>query len=623
MNLKKIVLSLRIRAKLLSAFGSILLMSVMLIALSIISINRIIEYKDINEQVDILKLHLENIDLATKEFIYEGYKSKSFLEDQRDVSTDKFNSSIQNAKTIINSIKKSDSMEIESTAHLTGALTTTLDSIQHEFSTLVDLLKTRGFKDYGLEGSLRKAIHVVENSSYPYNKVSMLTLRRHEKDFFLRKDLKYQKEFNDHIDEFKEELRQQEAPEELIKNVDEYKTQFNDVVNIEKMIGLKDQEGIKGKILQNFVRIKPQIETFRTTIKEKNGLQIIRTKIVLFIVFFAQIITGFLLAVVYANLLTKSIKEIRTAMLELANGFFPEKMAVRTSEEIGQTKEAFNQFIDRLKVATGFATELGTGKLDATYDERFNNDVLAQSIISMQKKLKEAEERQSRINWTNQGSAQFNDIIKNESEALDVLGDKILKHLVTYTDANQGALYIVRQGGSEKFLERIATYAYGKKKYETQKFAINEGLIGQCAMEQSTIYLKEVPRDYIKITSGLGEATPRSILIVPLKVREDVMGVIEVASFNLFEQYKIEFMEKSAEHIAAILSNKQVTIETQKMLAESRQQANALLQQDEEMRQNAEELQATQEAMERQRHELQQEIKYLKEKLATYENVYA
>ncbi|HEY9006863.1 MAG TPA: GAF domain-containing protein [Ohtaekwangia sp.] len=623
MNLKKIVLSLRIRAKLLVAFGSILLMSVVLIALSIISINRIIAYKDVNEQVDILKLHLESIDLATKEFIYEGYKSKTFLENQHDASIDKFNSSIHDSKAIIKSISGSKLMEGENTLQLTRMLTASLDSIQTEFSALIALLKARGFKDFGLEGSLRKAIHIVENSSYPFNKVAMLTLRRHEKDFFLRRDLKYQKEFNARLDEFVTELQLQRAPADLLKNIDEYKAQFNSVVEIESKIGLTQQEGIKGKILQNFARVKPQIEIFRTAVKEKNGLQILRTQITLFIVFFGQIITGLVLAIVYANLLTKSIKEIRTAMQALANGFFPEKLAVRTSEEIGQTKEAFNQFIDRLKIATDFAERMGTGDLTAVYDKRFSNDVLAQSIISMQRKLKEADDRQYRINWINQGSAQFNDILKNESEAVEVLGDKILKHLVAYVGANQGALYIAQEDQGENYLERIATYAYGKKKFEMHRIGIREGLMGQCVMEQSTIHLKELPRDYIKITSGLGEATPRSVVMVPLKVRDKIMGVIEMASFENFEQYKIEFIEKTAEHIAAILFNKQAVLITEKMLMESREQANTLRQQEEEMRQNAEELQATQEAMERQRQELQDEIKHLRQQLAKMESEYA
>jgi Skp family chaperone for outer membrane proteins len=105
------------------------------------------------------------------------------------------------------------------------------------------------------------------------------------------------------------------------------------------------------------------------------------------------------------------------------------------------------------------------------------------------------------------------------------------------------------------------------------------------------------------------------VVIVPLKTREKVMGVVELASFGMLGAHHIEFIERVAESIASILYNKQASTETKRLLEESQQRAHSLAQQEEEMRQNSEELQATQEEMERQRLHLQQEIKALKQKL--------
>ncbi|HTJ51464.1 MAG TPA: GAF domain-containing protein [Cyclobacteriaceae bacterium] len=607
-------LGLKIRIKLLAAFGSILLLSILLIALSITSIDRIIRYKKTDEQVDALKLRLETLDLASREFMYEGYKSKSFLEEQKTTSIENFNTAYTEVKDIIAHVKQNEFAPAES-VYTTTQLSVNIDSLQKDFRSLVELLKKRGFKDYGLEGSLRTAIHKVENSGFDFDKVTMLMLRRHEKDFFLRKDLKYQDEFNKRFESFRQQL-EATSNSELISFVDNYRKEFNAVVDIEKKIGLTETEGLRGRIKHHFIKIHPQIEEIRVSMKDKNETQISNTKLVLWIIFFIQIITGIVMALVYAGLLTKSIKEIRGGMQKLANGIFPEKFLIRSNEEIGQTKLAFNQFIDRLETATDFAENLGSGNLSVQYNEQYSNDVLAKSLVNAQDKLRNAEERQRKINWINEGAAQFNDILKNDTEEIESMGDSIVKLLVNYIGGNQGVLYVLHGPKHDNYLKRIATYAYEKKKFIDDRIEIGTGLIGQCFLEAETIYLKDIPKDFVKITSGLGAATPRNVIIVPLKIRNLVMGVLELASFEVMETYQIEFVERMAGHIATILSNKQTATETKHLLEESQQRAHTLTQQEEEMRQNAEELQATQDEMERQRHELQQEIKQLKHQLA-------
>jgi len=610
--MKAFLLGLRIRYKLLAAFGSILLLSVALIFLSGGSIEKIIYFKSVNEEVDMLKLRLETMDLAIKEFVYEGYKSQSFLEKQEADAIVSFAENQSAAKELLGRLDVRAGHGVEANATL--SLDKTLDSLQINFQKLVDLLKHRGFKDFGLEGSLRTAIHAVENSGFEFDKVSMLMLRRHEKDFFLRKDLKYQQDFNTRFDAFKSQLATTAKPE-LLASLDHYKNEFNRVVDIEKQIGLNENEGIRGRIKNYFIKIRPEIEAIRASMKEQNEAQINRTQWLLWTVFIIQTLAGIVMALVYAGLLTKSIKEIRNGMQKLASGIFPDKLKVKTTEEIGQTKTAFNQFIDRLKAATQFAESLGTSDTTLAYDSRYNDDVLAKALIEAHNKLQTAENIQKRTNWINEGAAQFNEILKNDAEDIRIMGERIIHILVTYLKANQGALYIVTGGEDDRHLDRIATYAYGKKKFVEERIDGNTGLVGQCVLEGETIYLKNVPKDFVKITSGLGEATPRNVVIVPLKTRERVMGVVELASFALLESHHIEFIERVAESIASILYKTQTSTETKRLLEESQQRAHSLAQQEEEMRQNSEELQATQEELERQRAHMQQEIRELKQRI--------
>ena len=147
----------------------------------------------------------------------------------------------------------------------------------------------------------------------------------------------------------------------------------------------------------------------------------------------------------------------------------------------------------------------------------------------------------------------------------------------------------------------MAAFAFDREKFIKKHVELGEGLVGTCALEKQTIYLTEIPQNYVQITSGLGGANPNSLLLVPLQIENDVLGVIEMASFSKFEKYKIEFVEKVAESIATTLKSVRVNTQTSELLERSQQQAEEMAAQEEEMRQNMEELQATQEESTRNR----------------------
>ena len=127
--------------------------------------------------------------------------------------------------------------------------------------------------------------------------------------------------------------------------------------------------------------------------------------------------------------------------------------------------------------------------------------------------------------------------------------------------------------------------------------------------------MKRVPQNYVLITSGLGEASPAEVLIVPLKVNDCIEGIIELASFNEFADHEIAFVERLAENIASSISSVKINARTKQLLEASQQQAEELRSQEEEMRQNMEELAATQEEMGRKEQEYILRINELEERL--------
>jgi PAS domain S-box-containing protein len=140
-------------------------------------------------------------------------------------------------------------------------------------------------------------------------------------------------------------------------------------------------------------------------------------------------------------------------------------------------------------------------------------------------------------------------------------------------------------------------------------------MIGQCVLEKSSVHLTNLPGDYLKITSGLGEALPRNLLIVPLLLNQEVFGVIELASFRMFEPHQRMFIEKLAESIASTVSNVRINEQTRSLLHETQQQAEQVRSQEEEMRQSMEELSATQEEMQRALREVEAKEAYVSQLL--------
>jgi hypothetical protein len=291
-------------------------------------------------------------------------------------------------------------------------------------------------------------------------------------------------------------------------------------------------------------------------------------------------------------------------------------------DEIGKVAKGLNGILDQLNHASSFVQNIGDGNLEIGYAKNENgslkNDTLASSLILMQSKLKTMNEEEQKRTWANEGLTRFVEILRTNDDNISSLGDKIVSGLVQYTRSNQGGLYVLNdEDNKNQFLELISLYAFNIKKFEQQKLRIGEGLVGQAYLEKETLYLKEIPDDYIRITSGLGASNPKNILVVPLKVDKEVYGLVELASFNEYQAHEISFVEKLGETLASTLASVKTNQRNRKLLDESRMATEAMRAQEEEMRQNMEELTATQEEMSRKERDYVLKIKDLEQKLKT------
>lgn len=303
--------------------------------------------------------------------------------------------------------------------------------------------------------------------------------------------------------------------------------------------------------------------------------------------------------------LTKPIKRITSSLKRLAQGEISDDLIIdiKTGDEIEEMSNALNISVEGLNNKALSAINIGKGTYDSEITLLSEKDMLGKSLIDMRNSLKNAhlEEEKRKIEdqkrtWANEGFAMFGDILRQNNNDFQALCDSVIRNLVKYLQANQGGIFMWSdEDKNDPHFNLVTTFAWDRKKYVTKRLEKGEGLVGACAMEKETIYLTDIPEDYVAITSGLGSANPRCVILVPLKHEEKILGVIEMASFKVIEKHQIEFLEKIGESIASTISAVRINARTKQLLEQSQQQAEEMSAQEEEVRQNMEELMATQE----------------------------
>ncbi len=348
-----------------------------------------------------------------------------------------------------------------------------------------------------------------------------------------------------------------------------------------------------------------------------------------FVVFAILILSIFVIIVGFFT--TRSIVlpvyKLKEFLISMTKGSLPKEKLVTNNDEIGDMGDALNGYIENIQKTSDFAVALGIGDYNSEFASLGEDDALGNTLSEMRENLKKSdEESKNRTekdkvqNWITKGLADFGDILRQNSANMDSLAKNIMINVVDYLEVNQGAMYILNENdGDTLFLEMKSAIAYEREKFLQKNFEINEGLVGRCAYEQLPVYLKEIPESYINITSGLGTAEPKYLLLAPLAINEIVMGVIEIASFNEIPEHQIDFLTSLGENIASTILNVRTNEQTKHLLDESKMRSDELSAQEEELRQNMEELQATQEEAARREKEMSNNISAINNAIGTLE----
>ncbi|MDB5356841.1 MAG: diguanylate cyclase, partial [Phycisphaerales bacterium] len=375
-----------------------------------------------------------------------------------------------------------------------------------------------------------------------------------------------------------------------------------------------------------------------------------------------------------AGNLTNQVRGIAKVVTSVANGDLKRKLTVDAKGEIAELADTINGMIDTLATfadqVTTVAREVGVeGKLGGqanvpgaagTWKDLTDNvnqlaanlttqvraiaevatavtkgdltrsiavaaqgevAALKDNINEMIRNLKDTTLKNAEQDWLKTNLAKFSRMLQGQKDLLTV-GRLILSELAPVVTAQQGVFYIMdNTKADEPALRLLASYAYKERKNIDNRFKLGEGLVGQCALEKEKILLTSVPHDYIKIASGMGEASPQNIIVIPVVFEGQVKAVLELASFDRFNPTHETFLDQLTESIGIVLNTIEANMRTEDLLKQSQSLARELQSQQEELQQTNAELEEKAKLLaeqnvevERKNHEVEQARQALEEK---------
>ncbi|MCR5453590.1 MAG: cache domain-containing protein [Bacteroidales bacterium] len=272
----------------------------------------------------------------------------------------------------------------------------------------------------------------------------------------------------------------------------------------------------------------------------------------------------------FGKSVSQPIIAIELLLDQMSKGLIVKKLNFKRSDEIGQMNESLNALIDGVTAYAGFARKIGEGNLDSDFKLLSKEDNLGNSLLEMRDSLRHArqeeEKRQQenkRRQWAAEGLAVLGDIIRMGSGRTTKMFNEVLQRLTDYIDATMGGIFVLNDENKDDIhLVQTATVAYQKVKFVQHKIYPGDGLVGTCYLEKEKIYLTKLPDKYIEVHSGLGESNPKNLLLEPLIMDNEVLGVLEIASMNILEDYQIDFVEHVAQSLAIAIASYRITSES-------------------------------------------------------------
>jgi HAMP domain-containing protein/CheY-like chemotaxis protein len=374
-----------------------------------------------------------------------------------------------------------------------------------------------------------------------------------------------------------------------------------------------------------------------------------------------------------ASNLTDQVRGIARVVTAVANGDLKRKLTVEAKGEIAELADTINNMTDTLATfadqVTSVAREVGVeGKLGGqanvpgaagtwrdltdnvnglaanltnqvraiaevstavtkgdltrsiTVEAQGEVAALKDNINEMIQNLKDTTQKNTEQDWLKTNLARFTRMLQGQRD-MKTVAQMVLSELAPLVNAQQGVFYVNQSDNGQPVMRLLGGYAYSKRKNLANEFQAGEGLVGQCTLERERILVTNVPGNYVHVSSGLGEAAPNNIVVLPVLFEGEAKAVIELSTFHTFSDTHLTFLDQLTESIGIVLNTIEANTRTEDLLqqsqslaAELQSQQDELKKTNEQLEQQAESLRESEELLKSQQEELQQTNEELQEK---------
>ncbi|MFN2578100.1 MAG: HAMP domain-containing protein [Pyrinomonadaceae bacterium] len=376
-----------------------------------------------------------------------------------------------------------------------------------------------------------------------------------------------------------------------------------------------------------------------------------------------------------ASNLTNQVRGIARVVTAVANGDLKRKLTVEAKGEIAELADTINNMTDTLAIfadqVTSVAREVGVeGKLGGqanvpgaagtwrdltdnvnglaanltnqvraiaevstavtkgdltrsiTVEAQGEVAALKDNINEMILNLKDTTQKNTEQDWLKTNLARFTRMLQGQRD-MKTVAQMVLSELAPLVEAQQGVFYVNSSDNGQPVMKLLGGYAYSKRKNLANEFLPGEGLVGQCTLEKERILVTNVPPNYVHVGSGLGEAPPNNIVVLPVLFEGEAKAVIELSTFHTFSDTHLTFLDQLTESIGIVLNTieantrtEDLLLQSQSLAAELQSQQDELKKTNEQLEQQAESLRESEELLKSQQEELQKTNEELQDKAA-------
>lgn len=548
----------KVRHKILLAFATLILFTGVIVVISQYYMRKSNEYQSLKTQIkDLLNLSL-TVQNHQKNFLLTDAKSIVYYKQKgQSKNLSEYNKNALKIKKLITKIEKAPLLGQLNIDKNLKKIRSAHTKYNRWFNDLSLTIQYKGFKDYGLVNKMREAAHQLEKTD-SLRQFDINKLRRHEKDFLLRKDLVYANKLYKLNRSIKQSVRAQidtlkktdsvkiKQLENYINTANTYERYFAKIVNIEIKIGLTESEGIRGELKNIIADIKLELSILHDTVNERTNNLILQAAMVFLIVIVVMLFLSLVVAWYFTQNISSPIELLSRVTKSISDGLQNQEDrldGIKTEDEVGNLARNFKNLYIQLKQT-----------IQVTKEENA--------------KLKEFSEKEAERRWETEGFAIFNEIYRNHFNNLEEQAFEVTAQLVKYTGSSQGGMFVINDENDEDvYMELKACYAYERNKFNNKRVELGDGLIGTAWREGDTMVLTDIPQNYVHITSGLGKSNPGCVLIVPIKSDDAMVGVIELVSFKVFKEHEVKFIERLSQRIASGIIAIKASERNKKLLA--------------------------------------------------------